>query len=212
VDRRTKLNTYGIVGVGIATAVGFGLSHLRFSNSEGRIAQLEGIVGTLGADNFVFPNCGKSLRRMLQRFCTNCRAQLTWPETLPPLPLASRRQTVPSAGPLSRIPTSIVPTAENAHLLQHLTSNYRRSVHGESGLPKKRNTRKRTSSPYTKGELNAIADDLLHPLIKRHKELRVVDEIAHVVIEGDLRESFIKFLRFTLPQIVRELLSDDSSE
>ena len=87
-DRRTKLNTYGIVGLGIATAVGFGLSHLRFSNTEGRIAQLEGVVGTLGAENLVCPSCGNRLRRMLQRFCTNCRAQLTWPEALPPPPSA----------------------------------------------------------------------------------------------------------------------------
>lgn len=87
-DRRTKLNTYGIVGLGMATAVGFGPSHLRFSNTEGRIAQLEGVVGTLGAENLVCPSCGNRLRRMLQRFCTNCRAQLTWPETLPPPPSA----------------------------------------------------------------------------------------------------------------------------
>ena len=87
-DRRTKLNTYAIVGLGIATAVGFGLSHLRFSNTEGRIAQLEGVVGTLGAENLVCPSCGNRLRRMLQRFCTNCRAQLTWPEALPPPPSA----------------------------------------------------------------------------------------------------------------------------
>ncbi len=87
-NRRTKLNTYGIVGLGIATALGFGLSHLRFSNTEGRIAQLEGVVGTLGAENLVCPSCGNRLRRMLQRFCTNCRAQLAWPETLPPPPSA----------------------------------------------------------------------------------------------------------------------------
>jgi len=79
-------------------------------------------------------------------------------------------------------------------------------------MPKKRKRRKRSSSLYTKGQLNTLADNLLHPLIQKHKELRIIDEMAHIVIEGDLRESLIKFLRFTLPQIVRELLSDDSSE
>ena len=79
-------------------------------------------------------------------------------------------------------------------------------------MPKKRKRRKKPTSIYTRGELNAITDDLLHPLIKKHKELRILDEMAHIVIEGDLRESLIKFIRFTLPQIVRELLSDDSSE
>ena len=85
-------------------------------------------------------------------------------------------------------------------------------VHSESDMPKKRKRRKRSSSLYTKGQLNTLADNLLHPLIQKHKELRIIDEMAHIVIEGDLRESLIKFLRFTLPQIVRELLSDDSSE
>jgi len=79
-------------------------------------------------------------------------------------------------------------------------------------MPKKRKRRKRSSSLYTKGELNTLTDDLLHPLLAKYKELRIIDEMAHIVIEGDLRESLIKFLRFTLPQIVRELLSDDSSE
>jgi len=119
---------------------------------------------------------------------------------------------VPSADLLFSIPTTTVTTAENARPWQGQTSNFLLNRHSESDLPKKRKRRKSAPSVYTKGELNAITDDLLHPLIKKHKDLRILDEMAHVVIEGDLRESFIKFLKFTLPQIVRELLSDDSSE
>lgn len=76
-------------------------------------------------------------------------------------------------------------------------------------MPTKRRRRKR-SLPYTTGELNAIADDIFHPLIREHKELRIIDELAHVAIEGDLKVSLIKFIKYTLPQIVRKLLSDES--
>ena len=76
-------------------------------------------------------------------------------------------------------------------------------------LPHKRRRRRASSSIYTKGEVNKIVDSLAHPLIKKSKVFRIFDELAHVAIEGDLRESLVKFIRYSLPVIVRELLSED---
>ena len=83
VERKTRLHTYGIVGLGIATAVGFGLSHIRFSDTEARIARLEAIARTLPAGNLHCPNCGGRLIHMLQQQCDICKVQLTWPDKLP---------------------------------------------------------------------------------------------------------------------------------
>jgi len=74
---------------------------------------------------------------------------------------------------------------------------------------KRKRGRKSSSALYSRGETNKIVDALAHPLIKKHKAFRILDELAHVVIEGNLEESLIKFIRYSLPGIVRELLSED---
>ena len=82
-NHRTKIHSYGLVGLGIVSAAGFGLSHLRFSGLEARIARLESIARTLPAVNLSCPNCGTRLTYMLQPTCNVCQVELTWPEKLP---------------------------------------------------------------------------------------------------------------------------------
>ena len=77
--KRTKVNSYAIVGLGIVTGAGFALSHMRFSHSEVRIGQLESVAKTISARHLHCPGCGYALDFMLQRFCASCGIQLNWP-------------------------------------------------------------------------------------------------------------------------------------
>ncbi len=69
--------------------------------------------------------------------------------------------------------------------------------------------RKRRKTIYSKGELNKLADSVLHPLFEHSPIFMVVDEIAHVLIEQDLRESIVKFIRYSLPGLVQKLVESE---
>ena len=71
----------------------------------------------------------------------------------------------------------------------------------------KRKARRKTL--YTRGEQNKIVDALVHPLIEKHWVFRLVDELGHAAIEQDPKESITKFARYSLPQIIRWLLSEE---
>lgn len=66
------------------------------------------------------------------------------------------------------------------------------------------------SSLYTKGELNALVDATVEPLAREHPVFLVVDEICHLIIEQNPKESAVKFTRYTLPKIIRLLLNEAS--
>jgi len=72
-----------------------------------------------------------------------------------------------------------------------------------SGKKKRRVTRQNL---YSRGDANRAVDALVHPLIKQNKIFLVVDELAHIAIEGNVEESIVKFTRYRLPELVRELL------
>ena len=74
---------------------------------------------------------------------------------------------------------------------------------------KKDRKRKRRKTIYSKGELNKLADSVLHPLFEHSPIFMVVDEIAHVLIEQDLRESVVKFIRYSLPTLVQKLVESE---
>ena len=40
----------------------------------------------------------------------------------------------------------------------------------------------------------------------------IIDELVHIAIEGDPQELFVTFFWYTFPRILRELLSEDSSD
>ena len=59
---------------------------------------------------------------------------------------------------------------------------------------------------YTSGELNRIVDSLFHPLYRNHSLVRVVDGLVHGMVERDAEVSLKKFVKYNLPEIVREIL------
>jgi ribosomal protein L37E len=81
--RETKYHRYAIIGLGVLDAIGFGLSHLRFNDSEARLARLEAVATTLPAKEIQCTNCGARTEYMLQQFCGACGIRLLWPNTLP---------------------------------------------------------------------------------------------------------------------------------
>jgi hypothetical protein len=62
---------------------------------------------------------------------------------------------------------------------------------------------------YTKGELNRAIDSLIHPLSKRNPTLVVLDVILHGLVEQKPAETVAKFIRYTGPEIIRELTKSE---
>jgi len=57
----------------------------------------------------------------------------------------------------------------------------------------------------TKGQANRMIDLILHPLMKGEDEVRIIalDALAHAIVEQDPDESLRKFLRYSLPRLLR---------
>jgi hypothetical protein len=61
------------------------------------------------------------------------------------------------------------------------------------------NNRKRDNSrPYTKGELNKIADSLLHPLFTKNPSCILLDTLVHALIEQNPPDTIKKFIKYNL--------------
>jgi hypothetical protein len=69
----------------------------------------------------------------------------------------------------------------------------------------KRRARKRRV-PYSKGQVNRLVDDLVHPWIEQNEWFILLDEAAHGIVEGNMEETIIKFARYRLPGLLRLLL------
>jgi ATP-dependent RNA circularization protein (DNA/RNA ligase family) len=70
---------------------------------------------------------------------------------------------------------------------------------------KKQPPRSRKKAPYTTGQLNSLIDDVCHPFFNENPGFILVDGILHGMVEKDPPESFRKFVRYNLPQIVKEI-------
>jgi hypothetical protein len=64
---------------------------------------------------------------------------------------------------------------------------------------------KKIAYHYTKGELNRAINSLIHPLSKRNPTLVVLDVILHGLVEQKTSETVVKFIRYSLPQIIAEM-------
>jgi len=71
-------------------------------------------------------------------------------------------------------------------------------------MPRMGSSKKRRSI-YSKGELNRLVDDLLHPLFDINPALNLLDTILHGFVEQNPPETALKFLRYNLPSIIQEL-------
>ncbi len=70
----------------------------------------------------------------------------------------------------------------------------------------KKKRRRNKQSLYSRGDINRLVDAAVHPLLKESKIFLVVDELGHMLVERDPRESLLKFTRYQLPQVLKELL------
>ena len=58
---------------------------------------------------------------------------------------------------------------------------------------------------HTRGQLNYLIDDLVHPLCDANAGFVLVDEVLHALVEQDPRVSAKKFLRYSLPEIIKKV-------
>ena len=73
---------------------------------------------------------------------------------------------------------------------------------------KKRYSKKKTSKLYSKGQLNYLIDDAIHPLTDKSAGFVVVDEVLHMIVERDAKVSLQKFARYGLQQLIRKIAED----
>ena len=75
--------------------------------------------------------------------------------------------------------------------------------------PRRRRRRKmsRQDRPvFSKGQVNRLIDDALHPLKRLDLSFTIIDEALHMINEGDIQQSIIKFVEYSLPEILRKFL------
>ncbi len=80
-------------------------------------------------------------------------------------------------------------------------------VAAHSGRRKKA-TRRKHKSFYNKPEKNAIIDSIFHPLANEHWGFILVDGALHALNEQDSIESFVKFLRYNAPELLKRIIKE----
>ena len=68
-----------------------------------------------------------------------------------------------------------------------------------------RSRRKRRGIKVTKGDLNRLIDDVFHRHFSENVGFVIVDGLLHAVVERNPEESVRKFVRFSVPVLVREM-------
>jgi hypothetical protein len=76
------------------------------------------------------------------------------------------------------------------------------SSKGKRRSPK---TPRKTKKTYTHGELNKLIDSAIHPFCKNDKRFILLDAFLHAMVERDPPESFRKFVRYNLPELLKQL-------
>jgi len=74
-------------------------------------------------------------------------------------------------------------------------------------MSRKRKTRRRRKDvkSYTKGELNKLVDSVCHPLSKTDKGFILVDGLLHAMVEQDPPTTVKKFIKYNLPELMKEI-------
>ena len=73
---------------------------------------------------------------------------------------------------------------------------------------RKRTTHRKRKGIYGKSEKNAVIDSLLHPLAREHWSFILVDGALHALNEQDPIESFVKFLRYNAPELLKRIIKE----
>lgn len=69
---------------------------------------------------------------------------------------------------------------------------------------KKNGCRRKRKKMYSQGELNKLVDAICHPLAANDKRFYVVDGLLHFLIERAPLLTVRKYLRYYLPEILKE--------
>lgn len=74
-------------------------------------------------------------------------------------------------------------------------------------------TSRRRKATYTKGEINTLIDGLFHPLMHGEDKVQMMllDAGLHALVEQNPTESFLKFMRFTVPGLVDEITKQNEA-
>ena len=80
-------------------------------------------------------------------------------------------------------------------------------VAAQSGRRKK-TTRRKRRTVYNKSERNAIIDSIVHPWSNEHWGFVIVDGVLHALNEQDPIESFVKFLRYNAPELLKRIIKE----
>lgn len=77
-EKRTKLLTYGFVGVAATEALGFGAAAWKFHKTDERFDRIEAVL-QLFKPGLNCPICNQPLDYCLQKYCSQCGNAIIWP-------------------------------------------------------------------------------------------------------------------------------------
>ncbi len=69
---------------------------------------------------------------------------------------------------------------------------------------KRKTSRKKTQRVYSKGDLNLIADALIHPLAERSDVFILAGEVVHTLIEKYPALCLERFFRYSFTRLLRK--------
>jgi hypothetical protein len=64
---------------------------------------------------------------------------------------------------------------------------------------------KKPRKTYSTGDLNKLIDGLVHPLSKTNAGFILLDGFLHGLVEKNPPETVRKFLRYSLPELVKQI-------
>jgi hypothetical protein len=72
---------------------------------------------------------------------------------------------------------------------------------------------RRSRATYTKGDVNKLVDNLLHPFMRGEAKVPIMllDTVIHALVEENPKESFLKFMKYTAPKLVDEITKQERS-
>jgi len=76
------------------------------------------------------------------------------------------------------------------------------------GDRRKKTIRGKSKRIYSKSDKNAIIDSIVHPLAEEHWSFVLIDSALHALNEQDPVQSFIKFLKYNAPELLKRILKE----
>jgi hypothetical protein len=73
---------------------------------------------------------------------------------------------------------------------------------------KKKTTKGKRKALYNKFEKNKLIDAAVHPLADQHWAFILADGFLHALNEDNPSESFLKFLKYNAPELLKRILKD----